>query len=261
MLPLAIVGAGALLPIVFVLLFVGLAIFLSILAKRREEERTRALMALAESLGLRYELLPIRQETGFFGNTIGDGPFSKLEERFHWLEPFGEGHSRLARHFMHGMVDGIDITVFEYEYKVTTSNGKSTSTTTHPYLVVAARVPFLFPEMGLEEEGLGHRFSKMVGFREMQTEFEEFNRRFYIRAHDPERALAILHPQAMETLLLTSSELEWQFHAFQAVAFMKGSASPDQFYRAILDVVRVVQTVPEYYRQDHGFEARFDSPL
>ena len=101
----------------------------------------------------------------------------------------------------------------------------------------------------------------MVGFREIHTDFEAFNRQFYIKGSDSTKALEILHATAMETLLQTSPNLEWQFSAYQAAVFQKGVVDPETFRATIESLIAVVETVPEYYRQDNRFDANFTSPF
>ena len=101
----------------------------------------------------------------------------------------------------------------------------------------------------------------MVGFREIHTDFEAFNRQFYIKGSDPTKALEILHATAMETLLQTPTNLEWQFSAYQAAVFQKGVVDPETFRATIESLIAVVETVPEYYRQDNRFDANFTAPF
>ena len=77
--------------------FAFLAIYLSLLAKKREEDRSAALAALAQSLGLTYLPEPIRPIFDWFGLAESDDSFRRLKERFLFLDLLDDGHSQLER--------------------------------------------------------------------------------------------------------------------------------------------------------------------
>ena len=132
-----------LLPIV--LLGVGVAIYFS---WKAEEERRRALAAFAAELGLSFD------SAKDFGH----------DERYANFEIFRRGHSRAAYNTMTGTlpINGTDHPVIlgDFTYKVTSSNGKSSTTTTYrfSYLILHLPLPGV-PDLLIRPE---HIFDKLI---------------------------------------------------------------------------------------------------
>ncbi|HEY0867910.1 MAG TPA: hypothetical protein VGE01_11040, partial [Fimbriimonas sp.] len=128
-------------PEMFVLAFIGfvvLIVFLAIYAKKKEEERRAALAAFAAANGFQYVAGSLSDTLpgGFMENLFGDRSGTdenRFVSRFQGFHPFGQGHSPEVKNLIYGRKDELDWAIFDYSYKVTTSNGKSTQTTTYPF--------------------------------------------------------------------------------------------------------------------------------
>jgi hypothetical protein len=115
--------------------------------------------------------------------------------------PFGEGHSREAANVMERELGGRRAVVFDYSYKVTTSNGKTTTTTTYEFSIYAQQLPASLPDMTIEPEGLWDKAVKLFGAQDIELESVEFNDRYRVRADDPKVAYDVLNARTMEALL------------------------------------------------------------
>ena len=120
------------------------------------------------------------------------GPTPSEDDR--WVDawrgaPFGEGHSREAVNVMEREVGGRRAVVFDYSYKVTTSDGKTTTTTTYEFSIYAHQLPAALPDMTIEPEGLWDKAVKLFGAQDVELESVEFNDRYRVKADDPEGRL------------------------------------------------------------------------
>ena len=116
-------------------------------------------------------------------------------------DPFDEGHSRKAVNVLEREVGGRRAVVFDYSYKVTTSNGKTTTTTTYEFSIYAQQLPAALPDMTIEPEGLWDKAVKLFGAQDVELESVEFNDRYRVKADDPKVAYDVLNPRTMEALL------------------------------------------------------------
>ena len=127
-------GAFAALVPILVIGMVVLVIVAIVVGSKRERERREAMRASAASMGLRFTE---RDDT--------------LDERMAAFPPFAIGHSRVGLNLMEGeaTLGGVRMTFLagDYQYKVTTSNGKSTQTTTYNMSFIAVAPVNIVPSM------------------------------------------------------------------------------------------------------------------
>lgn len=178
-------GAGPIILIVLVLAVAIVAIVASAAAARRRRE---ALAGLAQELGWSFE----PESTGPWGEHEGFGCFQR-------------GHSRRAYNTLRGPVT-IDGREFEglagdFLYKITTSNGKTTTTTTYRFSYLIARLPFSTPPLVIRREGLMDKLKGALGFDDIDFESSEFSRKFYVQSGDKKFAYDVVSPKMMEFLL------------------------------------------------------------
>jgi len=157
---------------------------------KQEKERREALFALAQKLGWRFD--PSR-------DTSHDNEYSHFEI-------FRRGHSRSAHNTLTGETEiaGRLYTakMGDFTYKVTTSNGKTTSTTTYRFSYLIVHLPFVgAPDLLIRREGLFDKLAGVFGRGSINFESEEFSRRFYVNSPDRKFAFDVVTPRMMEFLM------------------------------------------------------------
>ena len=254
----------ALFPVLFVA-FLALIIVAGYFAAQAAKKRREQLAALAAELGFQYLPEGLKRDvpSGFWASlsaAFEAGPEQGFIQRFHGFTPFGQGHSPDVANLIAGRRGDADWLIFDYTYKVTTSNGKTTQTTTHPYGVVAVRVPLVFPVLSLTAENVFHRIGSKLGMKELTFELEEFNRRYFIRGEDARAAHDLLHPRAIE-YLMAHPVRTWQFGGPMLLIIKGGFYDPLEVRRVMEEIDGFLKLVPEYVREDRGFAAKWSSPL
>lgn len=166
---------------------VAIAIYYAHLAakKRRDE-----LSALARELGWRF-------------NPNKD---SHHDEEYAHFEIFRQGHSRAAYNTLTGTINIDDrpypAKMGDFTYKVTRSNGKSTTTTTYNFSYLILHLPFRgVPDLLIRREGVFDKLAGAFGFADINFESSEFSRRFHVKCADKKFAYDVIHPRMMEFLL------------------------------------------------------------
>lgn len=177
---------------VLVLGMVALVVVAIVVGARKERERAEAMRARAARLGLRF---------------TAEDP--TLDERMQAFPMFCLGHSRQGLNLMDGEVvaGGVRMSLLagDYRYKITTSNGKSTQTTTYTMSFIAV-VPVLAvgEELTVREEGLFDKIGAFLGFDDIDFESSEFSKRFHVKCSDRRFAFDLFDPRMMEWFLQSS---------------------------------------------------------
>ncbi len=175
--------------VVFALLAIGAAVW----HVRQERKRRDELAALAASLGWAFD--PARDRSH--------------DDTYSQFEVFRRGHSREAYNTMSGSVE-IDGRAFparagDFLYKVTRSNGKTTTTTTYRFSYLILHPPFpRVPDLLIRREGLLDKLAGALGFDDIDFESAEFSRRFHVKSRDKRFAYDVCHPRMMEFLLASN---------------------------------------------------------
>jgi hypothetical protein len=170
-----------------VVIGVGVAIYCSHLAAKKRRE---ALRAIAGQLG--WDFAPSRD--------------THHDEEYAHFEIFRRGHSRYAYNTMYGTATIGGHThpakMGDFEYKVTSSNGKTTTTTTYTFSYLIVHLPFSgVPDLLIRREGMLDKLAGLVGFDDIDFESAEFSRRFLVKSPDKRFAYDVIDPRMMEFLL------------------------------------------------------------
>jgi hypothetical protein len=252
--------------VVFAVLIIIIGIAASQYEKKKLEERRAALAQLAERLGLEFLPFGLPESTeakGFWETLLSWGestPETRLIAEFQGFEPFGHGHSQTIRSIMAGTLEGVDWLLFDYEYKITSSNGKSTTTTTYRPSIVAAKLPISLPSLKLGEENFFTQLGEHLGLHDIHFESEEFNRTYRVHCQERELAFALLHPRAIEYLLQLPVQT-WQFGGHYILLTTAQWAEPMEFLRLIEDIKGFVHLIPNYVEQDRSLPLAPGGPL
>ncbi|MEX0886857.1 MAG: hypothetical protein WD009_10505 [Phycisphaeraceae bacterium] len=159
---------------------------------KRERERREALHRLAQELGWRFD----------------PGRDRSHDDEYAHFEIFRRGHSRAAYNTLTGQLDimgrPFNAKMGDFTYKVTTSNGKTTQTTTYRFSYLIVHLPFVHvPALIIRQEGLFDRVAGFFGFGSIDFESAAFNRQFYVNGEDKKFAYDVIHPRMMEFLMQT----------------------------------------------------------
>jgi len=175
--------------VVVIVLVIVAFIFAFIHGAKRERERTEAMRAHAARLGFHF--------------VASD---RTLAERMSAFPPFCIGHSREGLNLATGemRLGGVRMTMTfgDYRYKVTSSNGKQTTTVTYTMSFIAVLPALSIPEqMVVREEGFLDKIGAFVGFDDIDFESSEFSKRFHVKCSDRRAAFDLFDPRMIEYFL------------------------------------------------------------
>ena len=162
---------------------------------KAEQQRREALAALARRRGWRFDPDKNAGHDEFYGH----------------FEIFARGHSRAAYNTLVGDVElfghRVPMQTGDYLYKVTTSNGKSTTTHTYRFSYLIVHLPFPeLPSLRIRREHLFDKLAGAFGFDDIDFESEEFSRRYHVKSTDKRFAYDVLHPRMMEFVMAVEPE-------------------------------------------------------
>ncbi|MEU4606758.1 hypothetical protein AB0F43_27570 [Kribbella sp. NPDC023972] len=176
--------------------------------------------------------------------------------------PFGAGDNRRALNVLSGAFNGHPMVAFDYSYQThsTDSKGRRT-TTTHKFGVVVLQLPGALPHLEVTHEGIfGGAVANAFGFRDIQFESDQFNRRFRVKADDERFGHAVVTPRMME-LLLARGEIGWRVEGNSLVGWDKGAHNPAEVMNRLALLQQVVEQVPPYVWRDYaGVDPRVQQP-
>jgi hypothetical protein len=153
-------------------------VFLVVVQRRKERERTEALRRVAETAGLAFE---------------ERGEVEALRARGD-LPLFGRGHSKRVKNVMSGRLGDSDVVVFDYQY--TTGGGKHQQTT-HQTVVLFPGAKRSLPDLRMAPENALYRIAEAFGYQDIDFESSpEFSRRYLVQGPDEAAIRAALYPGA-----------------------------------------------------------------
>ncbi len=173
------------------IIVVGFAIYYAyLLEKKRREE----MAALAAELGWQFDPSKDRDH----------------DDEYAHFEIFRHGHSRAAYNTLTGTLNVDDRTypakMGDFIYKVTSSNGKSTSTRTYRFSYLILQLPFFnVANLLIRREGMFDKLAGAFGFDDIDFESVEFSKRFFVKSPDKKFAYDVIDPRMMEFLLAEQS--------------------------------------------------------
>ncbi|NQT63953.1 MAG: hypothetical protein HQ556_13415 [Candidatus Marinimicrobia bacterium] len=156
-------------PIVIALMIAGGIVIVAVIimiVRYYEKKRTEALQAAASAMGLTFSGRPGAD----FLPTLGA------------FTLFSQGHSKKAANMMSGIIDGIDMAIFDYRY--TTGGGKNSHT--HSQTVFLLKSDSLsLPAFSLRPENVFHKIGKAFGYQDIDWDSHpEFSDKYLLRAAD-----------------------------------------------------------------------------
>jgi hypothetical protein len=207
-------GVAVVIVLVVAALVIAAAVYGAAQARKRREE----LAALAASLGWSFD----------------SGSDKGFDDRFGQFGCFTRGHSRAAYNTLAGSLESgprqYPCCMGDFTYKVTRSNGKTTTTTTYRFSYLIVMLPFpRTPDLTVRREGFMDKITQAIGFDDIDFESAEFSRRFCVKSPDKRFAYDVIHPRMMEFLM--AGEFPGIDLRGGACCFTDGSATwrPPQF--------------------------------
>ena len=157
---------------------------------------------------------------------------------------FQEGHSRKASNFLEGTYHGTWVQLFDYRY--TTDNGDDE--TTHELSALIARLDIQCPYLLIRPEKFFDKIGGLLGFDDIDFEYEEFNRRFYVKGPDKKFAYDICHTGMMD-YLLQREQLTWELCGNCLLFYGLGTFDPAEIDYSLNAVAGFLGQIPQYLRK------------
>lgn len=192
-------------------------------AKKRRE----AFVAFAAAHGLTYSRRDLEG--------ILDRPFRL----------FSKGDGRRVENVLSGEWRGNPMRAFDYWYyeESTDSNG-GRSKTYYRYTCVLLEVQAAFPPMAITRENVFTRLADGLGFRDIEFESQEFNKRFQVTAKDRRFAFAFVDGRMMQWLLALGGKEELEVAGGLLLLFQRGRRKPVEFAPVIETALALRDQVP-----------------
>lgn len=211
-------------------LLVVLVIYLGYLSKKRRREE---FLALSVKLGLKYD--------------EGD-PFDTVDLPF---DLFRRGDRRRVENTLFGETGGMRVRLFDYYFIEDSSDANGTSSsTTYPFSCALGEIEADCPHLALEKEGFLSSIARGLGFHDIETESDEFNKAFKVSSEDRRFAFAILDARMMAWLLDEGGICQYEVVGPLVLCYIKKVKPPE--YENLLEVLRrfrshVPDVVPSLY--------------
>jgi uncharacterized protein DUF3137 len=164
-------------------------------------------------------------------------------------DPFDEGRNRHGVHALRGKHRGQHVLAFEYRYQeVRHESGGKRRTETFYYTVAALKLPNAKPTLQVGPEGMLSKLAGAVGFRDLQLESEEFNKKFRIKGDDDKFSYDILHPRMMEWLLADprAQSVPFRFERGDLVVWEQGKIDLRKVDWMVDYACDIVERVPSF---------------
>lgn len=240
--------------------FVVIAIIVGLFTKAQHEKRRREMAEFAATDGFDYYPDGIAQQPSGFFESLLNQPKCPIIDQLDHLQPFGFGFDKTVQNLLVRQDQDISIYAMDYTCKTREGSGKNQSVRTHRFTVVCMRQGLVWPHIQLSPEGFGHKVSKLFGMRDLSLESEEFNKKYFVSAEDERSAYDILHPQCIDFLLRIPAR-DWQMSNMFVVVHDSGNMTPQEIRRIIQDMKDFVSLVPDYVKQDRGFQPKWQGAL
>jgi hypothetical protein len=214
--------------------FLGGILWLVLWQYKKEQARKAAMMAYIASQG--YGYLPQADDrVAYFASP-----------------PFGLGFGRSASHIAYGQIAGVTFETFAYLYKTQHTDSKGhTHTQTHSYQVTWVPLPQAMGTMRLTADNAFLRLGKGLGARDLDTESEDFNKRWKVWCEDERLGHAVLAPHMIELLL--RPDLQGRAYVFEGRALMTYRAGHTDLTETpwlVSVLAQIVDLIPPFLLDD-----------
>ena len=123
------------------------------------------------------------------------------------------GDDRGCENVVWGRWKDLDFKAADYwYYEESTDSDGSTSRDYSHFSIVIVEVDCFLPRLSIGRENVLTRFADQLGFRDIEFEYEEFNRAFQVKAENRKFAFELIDARIMQWLLSTDRRLAFETH-------------------------------------------------
>jgi hypothetical protein len=152
------------------------------------QKRIANLMLVAHRLGFEFSVDDVNNTMGF--------PF----------DLFGRGDGQGIENVMWGERNGVPTRAFDFWYYDETTDTKGhRSRSYHRFTCAALTIAADCPALRIGHEGFFSRLGTAIGFKDVELEYDDFNREYRVHCDDQKFAFSLLDGRMMEFLLHVSS--------------------------------------------------------
>lgn len=225
-------------PLLFVLAIIVVAT-VAYVQWKREQARREALFSLCVQRSWTYE----RRDDSWVQRLRGEFPLFRA----------GDGRRRCENVVSTGAGGPGDGVFMDYSYVTRHHSKEGTSERTHRHAVALLVLPDFLPELRLASEGVLSRLASAAGFRDIELESAEFNRRFRLKAPNRAHAFDVLHPRAIEFLLAQRLD-DWELVGQRLLVSTSGRWALADYEQVLEQMRAFVELIPGYVWRKHGAE-------
>lgn len=215
--------------------------------KAAEKARLEKIARLT-AFAARHNLMYAGEIPLYEGGWLSRTPTPFMAE-FGQMSPFPGNENPRLSDLVIGQAYGYGWHLGTFSYQVTTSNGKTTSTTHYHFAICAVTLPCSMPELNIRAENFFDRIGAALGARDIEFEVEEFNRQYHVTGSDRKFAYDFLHPTAIEWLL-ARNKWPWSFCGNRLLISQSGVGDAGVYERMVEDVKDFLALMPDFVRQD-----------
>jgi hypothetical protein len=152
------------------------------------QKRIANLMLVAQRLGFEFSVDDVDNTIGF--------PF----------DLFARGDGQGIENVMWGERNGVPTRAFDFWYFDETTDTKGhRSRSYHRFTCAAMTITADCPTLRIGHEGFFSRLGSAIGFKDVELEYDDFNREYRVHCDDQKFAFSLLDGRMMEFLLQVSS--------------------------------------------------------
>jgi hypothetical protein len=151
---------------------------------KKRQARVAAVAALGRRLGLRFSIDDTER--------IVSMPFAL----------FARGDGRKVDLVLSGMHNDMPIDLFDFEYYVETRDSRGAVSRSYSRFTCALlRLPVACPHLRVGHEGFFSRIGNHLGLKDVEFEYDDFNRRFRVKCDDQKFAFSLFDGAMMQWML------------------------------------------------------------
>ncbi len=212
--------------VIIVVVFVVLAVFGHLTAKKRRE----AMAGLAGRLGLHFD----------------EGKNYALAERYAFLNRLDQGDNRYAFNVLSGVYRHEQVQVGEYHYETHSTDSKGHRQTHHhtiSFFILGLRGSF--PELTIAREGLFSKIAQALGYDDIDFESHEFSRMFCVRSKDRKFAFDVCNARMIE-YLLGNADLSVEIERDTLALVVESTLAVEEIEKNLGRLVEIRSRMPDY---------------